>query len=97
MASDPEHFGPAKDYSLITNYSAFTRRAVLDIGTNSVKLLIADVSAGAPVQVQGIDLHKFVGFVNIYLRGIAAAEVESYMEDSPDETIINLIKYGDLT
>lgn len=46
MSTDPEHFAATKHSALITNYSS-TRRAVIDIGTNSVKLLVADVSAAA--------------------------------------------------
>ena len=44
--NDPEHFAATKHLSLITNHSSL-RRAVIDIGTNSVKLLVADVSTDA--------------------------------------------------
>ncbi len=46
MRNDPEHFAATKDSSLITNYSPL-RRAVIDIGTNSVKLLVAEVAVDA--------------------------------------------------
>ncbi|MEQ2009662.1 MAG: Ppx/GppA family phosphatase [Limisphaerales bacterium] len=46
MNPDPEHFAATNHLSLITNHSS-ERRAVIDIGTNSVKLLVADVSADA--------------------------------------------------
>ncbi len=42
--NDPEHFAATHHLSLITNHFPL-RRAVIDIGTNSVKLLVADVSA----------------------------------------------------
>lgn len=40
---DPEHFAATTHLPLITNHYSL-RRAVIDIGTNSVKLLVADVS-----------------------------------------------------
>ncbi len=43
MNNDPEHFAATHHLSLITNHFSL-RRAVIDIGTNSVKLLVADVS-----------------------------------------------------
>ena len=43
MNNDPEHFATTKHLSLITNHFPL-RRAVIDIGTNSVKLLVAEVS-----------------------------------------------------
>lgn len=46
MRNDPEHFAATKDASLITNHFPH-RRAVIDIGTNSVKLLVADVAPDA--------------------------------------------------
>lgn len=45
MNNDPEHFAATNHLSLITSPSA--RRAVIDIGTNSVKLLVADVTRDA--------------------------------------------------
>ena len=41
--NDPEHFAATHHLSLTTNHFSL-RRAVIDIGTNSVKLLVADVS-----------------------------------------------------
>lgn len=46
MNPDPEHFAATNHISLTTNHSP-NRRAVIDIGTNSVKLLVADVSPDA--------------------------------------------------
>ena len=46
MNTDPEHFATTNHLSLITNHFSL-RRAVIDIGTNSVKLLVADVSPDA--------------------------------------------------
>lgn len=45
VSHDPEHFAPTKHSPIISAPSA--RRAVIDIGTNSVKLLVADVSPDA--------------------------------------------------
>ncbi len=46
VSTDPEHFAASSHSALITNHSPL-RRAVIDIGTNSVKLLVADVSPDA--------------------------------------------------
>ncbi|MFA6544391.1 MAG: hypothetical protein WCS99_08185 [Limisphaerales bacterium] len=46
MNTDPEHFAATTHLPLIANHSS-ERRAVIDIGTNSVKLLVADVTADA--------------------------------------------------
>lgn len=53
--------------------------------------------AGAPPQVQGMDLHKFATLWEIYIRGHVAEEVATLYEDEPNETVINMIKYGELT
>lgn len=53
--------------------------------------------AGGAVLVQGMDLHKFATLWEIYIRGIVAAEVESLDEDEPHETLISMIKYGELS
>lgn len=46
MSHDPEHFAASLPPSAF-RLAASTRRAVIDIGTNSVKLLVADVSVAA--------------------------------------------------
>jgi exopolyphosphatase / guanosine-5'-triphosphate,3'-diphosphate pyrophosphatase len=46
VSHDPEHFAAPLPPSAV-RLAASTRRAVIDIGTNSVKLLVADVSVAA--------------------------------------------------
>jgi hypothetical protein len=52
--------------------------------------------AGGPVQVQGMDLFKFTTLWEIYIRGIVASEVNNLDEEETHETLINMIKYGDI-
>jgi hypothetical protein len=53
--------------------------------------------AGGPVQVQGMDLHKFATLWEIYIRGIVASEVKNLEEDATYEALISMIKYGDVS
>lgn len=72
------------------------KQTAMEIARDCGGMMVFD-HAGGPAQVQGMDLHKFATLWEIYVRGIVAAEVEELGEDEAFETVINMIKYGELT